>query len=119
MTFPPEVWDGVLRRLQARVAPISFDLWLSKIDGIPAGEALELRCPNQFHCDRIREYFLSTIEDCLTEELGRRVPIRIEVSRPEGASDLPPACAKESASTSKLAVCRSAAVQSANIFGTF
>ena len=87
MTFPPEVWDGALRRLQARVAPISFDRWLSEIDAAPNGEAFELRCPTKFHCDRIREYFLSDIEFCLGEELGRRVPLLIKIAAPTGQCD--------------------------------
>ena len=88
MTFPPEVWDGVLRRLQARVAPISFNRWLSEIDAAPVGEVLELRCPTQFHRDRIHEYFLTSIEECICEEFGQRVSIRLEVvsSKPAKAS---------------------------------
>ena len=78
MTFPPEVWDGVLRRLQKQLAPVSYEMWLPQIAARCDGHSLELGCPTQFHCDRIRDYFLSTIEaviyrdayqDCCTHNI--------------------------------------------------
>jgi chromosomal replication initiation ATPase DnaA len=104
MTFPPEVWDGVLRRLQARVAPISFDRWLSQIEATPVDEALELRCPTQFHSDRIRDYFLAAIEESVCEELGRRVPLRLAVERPKSPSGQRQATVNSDSSVSSLAL---------------
>ncbi|MBW2726662.1 MAG: hypothetical protein JRE71_19960 [Deltaproteobacteria bacterium] len=82
MTFPPEVWDGVLRRLKTALAPVSFEMWIPQIVAKSDGDCLELVCPTQFHCDRVREYFLSTIGDCVEAEAGRRVPLRVEVGEP-------------------------------------
>jgi chromosomal replication initiator protein len=113
MTFPPEVWDGVLRRLQKELAPVSFEMWIPQISvrlsasekhakselsenlesdptqesgdgGHKSGqrhdiESIELLCPTQFHCERVREYFFATICDCVAAELGYRVSIRVEV----------------------------------------
>ena len=79
MTFPPEVWDGVLRRLQKQLAPVSYEMWLPQIAARCDGHSLELGCPTQFHCDRIRDYFLSTIGDCVAAEVGERVPLRVEL----------------------------------------
>jgi chromosomal replication initiator protein len=79
MTFPPEVWDGVLRRLQKQLAPVSYEMWLPQIAARYDGHSLELGCPTQFHCDRIRDYFLSTIGDCVAAEVGERVPLRVEL----------------------------------------
>ena len=31
MTFPPEVWDGVLRRLTAELPPFATESWLAKL----------------------------------------------------------------------------------------
>ena len=90
MTFPPEVWDGVLRRLKTALAPVSFEMWIPQIVARSDGDCLELVCPTQFHCDRVREYFLSTIGDCVEAEAGRRVPLRVEVGKPamESATDV-------------------------------
>lgn len=37
MTFPPKVWDGVLRRLKDELAPFSYEMWIEKIVARPAG----------------------------------------------------------------------------------
>ena len=79
MTFPPEVWDGVMRRLQAALAPISFEMWVPQIVARLDGDCLELGCPTQFHSDRIRDYFLPAIDDCVNAEFGRRIPLRVKV----------------------------------------
>ena len=31
MTFPPKVWDGVLRRLQNELAPVSYEMWIANL----------------------------------------------------------------------------------------
>lgn len=82
MTFPPEVWDGVLRRLRKALAPVSFEMWVPQIVARPDGESLDLVCPTQFHSDRIRDYFLTAIDDCVNAELGRRIPLRVKVIDP-------------------------------------
>lgn len=83
MAFPPEVWDGVLRRLRKALAPISFEMWIPQIVARPAGDGLELVCPTQFHCERVREYFLATIGDCVDAEAGRHVSLRVELGEPD------------------------------------
>ena len=82
MTFPPEVWDGVMHRLQEELAPISFDMWLPQIVARPAGDGLELVCPTQFHSDRIQDYFLTVIGDCVRAEVGRSVSLKVKVAEP-------------------------------------
>jgi chromosomal replication initiator protein len=85
MTFPPEVWDGVRRRLQKQLAPVSYEMWIPQIAARCDGHSLELGCPTQFHCDRIRDYFLATIEDCVAAEVGERIPLRVELRAEECA----------------------------------
>ena len=87
MTFPPEVWDGVLHRLQAELAPISFEMWLPQIIARPDTDGLELVCPTQFHSDRIQDYFLTVIDDCVRAEVGRSVSLRVKVAEPCDAVD--------------------------------
>ncbi len=82
MTFPPEVWDGVLRRLKTALAPVSFEMWIPQIVARSDGDCLELVCPTQFHCERVREYFLATIGDCVEAEAGRCIPLRVALAEP-------------------------------------
>ena len=80
MTFPPEVWDGVLRRLKTELAPVSFDRWMPQIATRLSGDCLELHCPTRFHADRVRDFFLPQIGGCLQEEFGRPLALRVAVA---------------------------------------
>jgi chromosomal replication initiator protein len=78
MTFPPEVWDGVLRRLNDRLSPAAVETWIRPL--VPTGSetGLQLRCPSQFHLARVRARFLPHIVECASLELGHRTPISLE-----------------------------------------
>jgi len=83
MTLPPKVWDGVLRRLAAELPPFAVESWLAKLVPEPSEGGLRLLAPNSFHKSRVRETLLPRIRTLLTEQLGREVPVAIEV----GGSD--------------------------------
>jgi chromosomal replication initiator protein len=88
MTLPPKVWDGVLRRLKKELAPISFEMWLPQIVARIDGDCLDLACPTQFHSERVRDYFLAAIGDCVQAEVGRRVPLRVRAVDPDELLEL-------------------------------
>jgi chromosomal replication initiator protein len=80
MTFPPEVWNGVLCRLRERVPSLSFESWLEPIVPKAMDEGIELLCPTPFHRDRVRDCFLPLVATCVCEETGASVAIRVGVA---------------------------------------
>ena len=81
MSCPPQLWDGVLRRLEANVPEFSLDAWVRPLVAEPNGEGLRLLCPSPFHRERIRDRFLPGIARCVEEETGRSLPIELGVAR--------------------------------------
>lgn len=80
MTFPPEVWNGVLRRIQSELPAYSIEAWLLPL--VPeAGDKgeLQLLCPTGFHRDRVRERFLGSITACLRQEVGPDAAVALGV----------------------------------------
>jgi len=77
MTFPPEVWDGVLHRLQGELPPFSIEAWLEPLTAVPQKNGLRLLCPSPFHRDRVRNHFLPRILECLRAEVGEHVAVEL------------------------------------------
>ncbi len=95
MTFPPKVWDGVLRRLEGELSPFTVDAWLRPLTPLQLTAVAEtaqeqptlhLLCPSQFHRDRVRDRFLDRIERVASELLGGLAGVRLEVSDGEGVA---------------------------------
>ena len=85
MTFPPEVWDVVLRRLRDELAPFAYEAWLQPLIPEPTGETsdqLRLLCPSSFHRDRVRDRHLNRICELLESELGRKITVDLEIAGP-------------------------------------
>jgi len=78
MTFPPEVWVGVLHRLQVELPPFSIEAWLEPLTVIVSEGGLRLLCPSSFHRDRVRDRFLPHILASLHAEMGE--PVRVELA---------------------------------------
>jgi len=87
MSCPPQLWDGVLRRLEANVPEFSLDAWVRPLVVEPNGEGLRLLCPSPFHRERIRDRFLPGIARCVEEETGRSLPIELGVRALRGGRD--------------------------------
>ena len=81
MSCPPQLWDGVLRRLEANVPEFTLAAWVRPLVAEPNGEGLLLLCPSPFHRERIRDRFLPGIARCVEEETGRSLPIELGVAR--------------------------------------
>jgi chromosomal replication initiator protein len=79
LTFTPEVWDGVLHRLQSEVPAFTFETWLQPLQPRRLDEGLLLVCPSTFHRERIRRHFLPRIDACLREETGEDVEIALGI----------------------------------------
>ncbi len=80
MAHPPRLWDGVLRRLKAEMPAYALEAWVRPLAVQSDGEGVRVLCPTRFHCERIRERFLPHIARCVAAELGREVPIRLELA---------------------------------------
>ena len=82
-TSPPRLWDGVLRRLGAEIAPYTLEAWVAPL--VPRSDAPEdgrlvLGCPSAFHRDRVRGSLLSEISRCASEEAGATVDVDLVVT---------------------------------------
>lgn len=82
---PPQLWDGVLRRLGGELPAFAVEAWLAPLVPETSGDGLQLLCPTPFHRDRVRERYLGTISACAAEEAGAAIPITLGVGRPAGA----------------------------------
>ncbi|HIG02384.1 MAG TPA: hypothetical protein EYQ66_13935 [Myxococcales bacterium] len=80
LTFTPEVWDGVLHRLQSEVPAFAFETWLQPLEPRRIDEGLLLVCPSTFHRDRIRLHFLPRIDACLQAEVGESITVALGIS---------------------------------------
>ena len=79
MSFPPELWDGAVRRLGAELSRHALEAWIHPLVAEPGPEVLRLRCPSAFHRDRIAARFRAAIERCVEAEAGRRIAIELDV----------------------------------------
>lgn len=78
MTSPPQVWDGVLRRLGRETAPLSLEAWIQPLRVREEPERLVLLAPSPFHRERVRSHFLARIACLAAEECGRPLEVTIE-----------------------------------------
>jgi chromosomal replication initiator protein len=85
MTCPPQVWDGVLRRLAHELSPLALSAWITPIHAEVNGLVLRLSCPSAFHRDRVRERFLTRIEELVSEEADEPMQVALEVGAPQRA----------------------------------
>jgi chromosomal replication initiator protein len=92
MSFPPELWDGVLRRLGAELPRHTLEAWVHPLRAEPGPEGLRLLCPSAFHRARIEARWLARIEHCAAAEAGAPVAIHLEVLERRPASSDAAAC---------------------------
>ena len=75
MACPPQVWDGVLRRLAHELSPLALSAWITPLRADANGAGLRLSCPSAFHRERVRERFLARIEALASDEVGEPIPV--------------------------------------------
>ncbi len=80
MISPPEIWAGVLRRLEAQLPLYALQAWVQPLTAEGDGEGIRLLCPSRFHRDRVRDRFLPLIHRAAAEEAGRPVGFALAVS---------------------------------------
>jgi chromosomal replication initiator protein len=93
MNSPPDLWNGVLRRLGADTTPVVLEAWLAPLTVRQDADRLVLLAPTAFHRERVRSRFGERIR-CLAEEIvGHPLPLSIELAtgemRPSPAPAVP------------------------------
>jgi chromosomal replication initiator protein len=84
MDSPPNLWDGVLRRLGSETAPVALEAWLHPLAAREELDRLVLLAPTAFHRERVRTRFGARISSLIEELGGRPLELCIEVG-PDGA----------------------------------
>ena len=82
MSCPPQLWDGVLRRLGAELPAFALEAWLRPLVAEPDERGIRLLCPSAFHRDRVRERFMGGIARAAEAEAGHSVRIELDVRKP-------------------------------------
>ena len=80
MACPPQVWDGVLRRLAHELSPLALSAWITPIHAEAHGLVLRLSCPSAFHRDRVRDRFLARIEELASEAAGEPTQVSLAIA---------------------------------------
>jgi chromosomal replication initiator protein len=80
MTSPPQVWDGVLRRLGNDTSTVSVEAWLQPLEVREEADRLVLLAPSAFHRDRVRTHFAGRIGVLASELAGRPIAVQVEVA---------------------------------------
>ncbi len=89
MNSPPDLWDGVLRRLGTDTAPVVLEAWLQPLVVRPEADGLVLVAPTAFHRERVRSRFGERIRVLAEEIAGRPLPLSIELASEEAAPSAP------------------------------
>lgn len=92
MACPPQVWDGVLRRLAHELSPLALSAWITPIHAEVHGLVLRLSCPSAFHRDRVRERFVTRIEELASEAAGEAMQVSLEIAAAPPATATTIAC---------------------------
>jgi chromosomal replication initiator protein len=79
MTRPPELWDGIVRRLAERVPAHEVDAWLRPLHATRDGSAMRILCPSALHRDRVRSRYLEPIRAAAAHEVESEEPIALHV----------------------------------------
>jgi chromosomal replication initiator protein len=85
MTCPPQVWDGVVRRLARELSPFALSAWIDPLRREESDGDLRLSCPGAFHRERVRALFLNRIEELVQIEHG--APVRVVLVVREASAD--------------------------------
>lgn len=88
MTFTPEVWGGVVRRLRLELPPFICDAFIANLVAEASPDGIRVLCPTAFHRDRLRDHYRNQLVSCLRAELGLDpdTPISVEIVVAEAAS---------------------------------
>lgn len=81
MTLKPEVWGGVLRRIQEKLPEFAFDTWISPLVlHRTATDRLVVMCPSAFHRDHVRNSFHGLIAEGVHAETGQLTQLDFDVA---------------------------------------
>jgi chromosomal replication initiator protein len=96
MIDPPDLWEGVVRRLAGRVSAVALDAWLRPLELEPRSDGIRLLCRSELHRQRAERY-LEAIRHCAQAEAGVPVGVELSVRPREARPQAPPAPARQAA----------------------
>ena len=80
MTSPPQVWDGVLRRLGTETPSVALEAWIHPLSVREEPDRLVFLAPTAFHRERVLTRFAQRIRSLAEELGGRPIELCIEVA---------------------------------------
>lgn len=72
-------WEKVCERLQLKLSPGTFKVWVTPLIAFESDETLELKAPSEFVATWIQDRLLSDILEATAEVVGNHLSVRIGV----------------------------------------
>ena len=80
------IWFDALQRVQTRVSPQNFDMWIRPLECVDVGaEIVKLRAPNAYIRLWFETNFLPEVVAELVSVAGRPISVEFASDAPEGA----------------------------------
>lgn len=91
------IWKNCLAKLEHEVPTADFSTWIRPLQAIESGNSLKLLAPNRFIIDHIKQHFLSTITDAVSEFSNATLSVQFEIGSKKTAVAPAPATGAPSA----------------------
>lgn len=79
------IWKNCLAKLEHEVPTADFSTWIRPLQAIESGNYLKLLAPNRFIIDHIKQHFLSTITDAVSEFSNATLSVQFEIGSKKAA----------------------------------
>ena len=74
------MWNKCQRYLQDELPPTEFSTWIRPLKATFTETKLNLKAPNRFVLDWVREKYLPRIQEILTREENKNIDISLEIA---------------------------------------
>jgi len=73
------IWKNCLAKLEHEVPTADFSTWIRPLQAVESGNYLKLLAPNRFIIDHIKQHFLSTITDAVSEFSNATLSVQFDI----------------------------------------
>lgn len=85
------IWKNCLAKLEHEIPTTDFSTWIRPLQAVESGNHLKLLAPNRFIIDHIKQHFLSTITDVVSEFSNATLTVHFEIgSKKAAVTSTPP-----------------------------